>query len=394
MQSFFSFRLSSRSTVVGLALTLAAHVACSQTPPDRKAGFVVASFAYVLSRDASETGACPNGLSSGYANIGDVILDRPDLKRRDDETDADYSKRASGGLFSTKQNLCMQPEAGKPDPNFRTVTGPNVPVTGGIDLDGQVSRANGKPALGTCAHDDFNGMQGERGIDNQFFRVVGCSKGYQSAGQSHDLNTEMLTGTWGVLIALSGVDDLRNDSDIEVGFYANADAIELTPTREPLANTTYTAMNDPRFRAKTRGRIVNGVLTSEPVDVRFYSVFNTVRTERPLRDARVRMTLSEGGVMEGYLAGYTPVEAMYDVQFGFRNGTEQSGAPASLQLINTRSIGSVFTMGVHTCQGVYQALRTHADGHRDSTTGQCTSISTQYRIRAVPAFIVDSAKTE
>ena len=98
--------------------------------------------------------------------------------------------------------------------------------------------------------------------------------------------------------------------------------------------------------------------------------------------------------MEGYLAGYTPVEAMYDVQFGFRNGTEQSGAPASLQLINTRSIGSVFTMGVHTCQGAYYALRENADGHRDPATGQCTSISTQYRIRAAPAFVVDAAAKE
>jgi hypothetical protein len=105
------------------------------------------------------------------------------------------------------------------------------------------------------------------------------------------------------------------------------------------------------------------------------------------------MTFTESGVMEGYLAGYTPVEEMYDVQFGFRKGTEQSGAPASLQLINTRSIGSVLTMGVHTCEGVYYALQENADGHRDPATGKGTSISTQYRIRAVPAFVVDAAPT-
>ena len=251
-----------------------------------KAGFVVAHISYVLSRDASDTGACPNGLSRGYANIGDVVLARPDLQRRDDETDADYTRRAGAGLFNGTQNLCMHPEAGAPDPNFRTVTGPNVPVTGGIDLDGQASSVKSQPASGTCAHDDFRGMNGEVGIDNQFFRVVGCSKGYQSAGQSHDLVTEMLTGSWGILITLSGVDDIRNDNDVEVGFYANDDPIELTPTREPLPGATYTTVSDPRFRAKARGRIADGVLTSEPVDVRFSSVFNTVRTERPLRDAR------------------------------------------------------------------------------------------------------------
>jgi len=382
------------SGLSGVALTLGATPASSQSQgsfiQDGKAGFVVSDFSYALSRDASDTGACPNGMSRGYANIGDVLLNRPDLQRRADETDGDYQRRAGADLFNSTQNLCMHPEAGAPDPNFRTVTGPDVAVTGGIDLDGQASRASGKPAPGTCAHDDFRGMNGEVGIDNQFFRVVGCSKGYQSAGQSHDLTTEMLTGSWGILITLSGVDDLRNDTDVTVGFYANADAIELTGTREPLPNATYTTSSDPRFRASTRGRIVNGVLTSDPVDVRFYSVFNTVRTERPLRDARVRMTFTPGGGMEGYLAGYTPIEPLYDVQFGFRNGTEVSGQPASLPLRNTRSIGAAFTMGVHTCQGAYYALRDNADGHRDPATGKCTSVSTQYRIRAVSAFVVDA----
>ena len=32
-----------------------------------------------------------------------------------------------------------------------------------------------------------------------------------------------------------------------------------------------------------------------------------------------------------------------------------------------------------------------ADGHRDPKTGQCTSISTQYRITAIPAFVVEVA---
>jgi len=37
----------------------------------------------------------------------------------------------------------------------------------GIDLDHQDSRVSGKPAPGTCAHDDFAGAKGERGIDDR-----------------------------------------------------------------------------------------------------------------------------------------------------------------------------------------------------------------------------------
>jgi hypothetical protein len=82
---------------------------------------------------------------------------------------------------------------------------------------------------------------------------------------------------------------------------------------------------------------------------------------------------------------------MYDVQFGFRNGTETSGAPADTSLINTRSIGQALTIGHYTCQGAYHALLQNADGHRDPATGRCGSISTQYHLRAIPAFVVDTA---
>jgi hypothetical protein len=86
------------------------------------------------------------------------------------------------------RNLCLNPELGKPDPNFKTVTGKNVPADG-IDLDGRDSRLNGKAAQ-QLSHDDFRGMNGERGIDDQFFRLVGCSKSWQSIGLSNQYEIE------------------------------------------------------------------------------------------------------------------------------------------------------------------------------------------------------------
>src|SRR3546814_4644949 len=103
----------------------------------------------------------------------------------------------------------------------------------------------------------------------------------------------MLTGSWGILITLSGVDDIRNDDDVEVGFFANADPIQLSPLRAPLSYGTYAIDQDPRFRAKAHGRIKDGVLPSDPVDVRFHNVVNSMRLERALDHARVRMTRSE-----------------------------------------------------------------------------------------------------
>lgn len=380
----------------GAALSAAVALVFATAAPDAEgqasflqngeAGFVVSSIAYALSEDASQTGACPNGMTVG----GLSGFDQQRQGQQDQAPSQEQIQRYFQQMLANADtNPCLHPETTQPDPNFRTVEAPNLRAFG-IDLDGQDSRASGPAAANTCSHDDFRGMNGERGIDNQFFRVVGCSASFQSTGQSNGWETEMLTGAWGILITLKGVDDIRNDNDVEVGFYANADPIELSPTREPLWNATYAMTQNPRFRAVTHGRLVNGVLTTDPVDVRFWKITNSIWLERVLQDARVRMTLSADGVLDGYLAGYTPVEAMYDLQFGFRNGTDGAGEPAPLQLRLISSNGAAAVLG-YTCNGVYHALVAAADGHRDPATGRCSSISTQYHIRAIPAFVVDTA---
>ncbi len=394
--------LGAAATLGGLALfalnsTTSAADAPANVAQDGQVGFVVSHIKYALGKDASETGACPDGMTegygktSGYNGIGDVFVGKPDLQRQDGEVEDKYVRRVFTQAMSdpNTKNLCMNPELGKPDPNFKTVTGKNV-AADGIDLDGQDSRINGKAAPNTCPHDDFRGMNGEHGIDNQFFRLVGCSKSWQSTGLSNQYEIEMYTGAWGILITLKGAQDLRNAKDVEVGIYANADPIQLSPTREALPNATYAMDQDPRFRATTHGRIVNGVLTTDPVDVRFHVVTNSIHLERPLQNARLQVTLTPDGGMEGILAGYTQVEELYDYQYGFRNGKDANGSPAPLQLRAGSSIGQAAVLG-HTCQGAYFAMKQLADGHRDPKTGQCSALSTQYRIKAIPAFVVDTS---
>ena len=339
---------------------------------DGRAGFVVSDFAFSLGPDAAESGACPQGLSR---NPMEIFALQTGARRRANESEEAFAKRLQAGakVLSTAangQNLCLHPEAGSPDPYFKTVQGNDIAVPG-LDLDG----ASGP--------EDFRG-----GIDNQFYRVVGCSRSYQSTGQSNGFAIEMLTGSWGIVLELSGVDDIRNDPEVTVAIAANADPIQLSTTREPLAYATYAKDQDPRFRALTRGQIVNGVLTTEPVTVRFHSVVNSMQLERPLHEARIRATLSEGGTLDGFLAGYTPVDAMYDMQYGYRNGKTASGELAPLALRMGSSNGAASVLG-HTCHGAYYALREHADAMPDPDSGRFTAISTQYRFRAIPAFVVD-----
>jgi hypothetical protein len=127
------------------------------------------------------------------------------------------------------------------------------------------------------------------------------------------------------------------------------------------------------------------------VDVRFWSEVNSMYLERPLLDARLRATLSEDGKLAGYLAGYSPVDAMYDVAFGYRSAVK-SGQPAPLSLRSRSANGAAAVLG-YTCHGAYHALQQLADGRADPATGRYTAISTQYRIEALPAFVVDAADT-
>lgn len=123
--------------------------------------------------------------------------------------------------------------------------------------------------------------------------------------------------------------------------------------------------------------------------MRFHWLVAGIHLERPLRHARLRVTINADGGFEGYLSGYTPVEAMYNINYGFRDGVTDAGEPAPVAMREILSVGGNTVMG-RTCQGAYQALHALADGDRDPETGRCSSISTQYWIRAIPAFVVDA----
>lgn len=354
-----------------------------------EAGFVVTDIGFALGPDAKDSGACPLGMTIGVRGQIAALKTTPAGQRKPNESQDAYERRLAiaANTLPDGRYVCMNPEASKPDPGWRLVSGRDA-VAEGIDLDGQDSTLAGKAAPGTCRHQDFRGANGERGIDNQFYRMAGCTSGYQSTGMGIGFKTEMLTGSWGILVSLKGVDDLQNDDSVEVGIYANADPIQLSPAREALPYATYAVDQDPRFRATTRGRIVDGVLVTDPVDVRFHNVVNAMYDERVLRHARLKMRFAADGGMQGFLAGYSPVDATYDLQYGSRSSKSAKGELMPLARRIQVSIGRADALG-HSCNGAYHALKAVADGDPDPVTGECTSVSTQYRIRVAPAFVVD-----
>ncbi|MEO8605963.1 MAG: hypothetical protein ABI629_25560, partial [bacterium] len=118
-----------------------------------------------------------------------------------------------------------------------------------------------------------------------------------------------------------------------------------------------------------RGRIVDGVLTAGPMDVRVRLNIQIVAGDLSFHDAQLRMELRPDGTAHGALFGFQPVDELYEI-YGRKAGA--AGAAA---------------LG-YTCSGLYAALSSQADGDYDADSGRCTSLSVGYHFDAVPAFIV------
>src|SRR5579864_4958266 len=78
------------ATVSGIALFGLA----SAVPGAEVQGFIVSHMAYALSKDASETGACPNGMTKGNTELFSLSAEG---RRHDGESDQDYGRRVGQG---------------------------------------------------------------------------------------------------------------------------------------------------------------------------------------------------------------------------------------------------------------------------------------------------------
>ena len=270
-------------------------------------------------------------------------------------------------------DACRDPLA-QPDPGFITFDA-DVPVAG-LDLDGIDSR---RAEGGQCAHDDFTSPDGRPGIDNQHWRLLGCTRGYQPDGQIQrgaDSGSFIKEGI-PILVEVTGVDDARNDDDVSVRFASSADIITLDASSGVVPWTSMDLYEDPEYVSEpTAGRIADGVLTTDPVDVRLRYRQQVIDFEYYFRDLQVRAEVLPDGGLKGMLGAYWDIDNMFRLRNDHRTRNRHTGRGAS------DALG-------YMCAGMYHALPRVADGHPDPETGACTSVSTAYHFEAAPAFVID-----
>lgn len=231
----------------------------------------------------------------------------------------------------------------------------------GLNLDGRVDE------------DDFTSPDGETGIDNQLYRVIGCIPGWRNGGTiDGSLKTEVRAShKMRMLIEIAGVDDVHNDDHVEVTIARALDGIEVGPDNKliPFRSQRIDDKSGQRYIHRMRGKLVNGVLHTEPSDmiVLHYGPFNILQ-EFILKDGRLRLKLTDNGA-EGYLGGY------YDVERWWLNFTKIWGAHFNADVTGW------------SAPATYAGLLQFADSYPDEK-GTPTAISGAHKLEFVRTFVI------
>ena len=354
-------------THVGVIAVLAMTGVLLSTPLRAETkGFVVNYFHIATHSDERN---CPEGGNGAAAELKlralemgnysqSEIKELLNLQDAAAEAELDRIKRHRGRIDGEPANINFYPMSA-PYQRLETVAGP---YAYGFDLD-----ASGPLGDSNSFEDPETG---QRGIDNQLFRIVGCYNAYDLSYPTrpwyeelwgNDRAVETKAPVW--LFAISG-ENLGQDGNATVSFYKGVGHLRHDNLRHGLANMTYVVDPSPRNYGTFRGTIRNGVFLSSPYNVSMElegGYPNYLRVA--LSKAQLRLDLKQSSAVAGYLGGYQP---WMDLWFYF-------GLVGDGLLVDVAE--------------TYHAFKHFADAEPDPKTGENTAISTTYRIDAVPAFL-------
>jgi hypothetical protein len=373
---------------VGVVLTLwgsgflagVLNVASTQAAGIADAGVASQTRGYVLTQIRLVTpgagpGDCPNGFNEGYSQRFLSSL-APDKRAPYEQDPALLQKELAPWYYDNPEDdPCANPTA-FPDPGMYTIDRPMAMQR--MEPDGSLS-ARELPPDQCPTQDAFATALEQRTIDNQYWRVVGCVRGYQPGGLAEAFaDTGILDGSMTVVLAIDGPADGSN-GEVEVRVYSSPQAVTVGIDGEPLPWATFPVTPEKRFHSIARGQLQDGVLTTERFDLRIIQAAQRLDSELYLRDARLRLELDPAtGTASGFIGGYWDLQSLVHSAIRIQDRTGlSSGKPAA-------------DAHGYTCPGKYYAVQRLADGHPDPATGACQSISVLHSVRAVPAFILDT----
>lgn len=216
----------------------------------------------------------------------------------------------------------------------------------------------------------FTGVDGTAGVDNNWYKVVGCVgyfRGRQrdSGGYKYS-NESMHNGRFTILIVLQGEQDPLNDPAATLTFKTSPDPLVRDANGGIASDYSFRVDTDsPEYESTVPVVIKNGVVEiakPQTIVVRDWKH----RIPLTLEQGQLKFTVTETGTLEGTIGGYRDWEALWRPWSSY--------IPEIVTKLEMPSY--------------WYALKRHADGLPDPKTGEMTGISTAFNIWAVPAFEV------
>jgi hypothetical protein len=345
--SILSKTFTAASLCAGFAAGLGSAAAASDRAPlaDGRIGYAVADAHFAVYQTADGKKECPQGLN-------------PDGPR-------EIFKQLwpNGGKM---ENTILVREGLNAFPADHPAQFPYLETQGniglGLNLDGKIGPK------------DFTSPDGEKGIDNAFYRVTGCATGFRGPeGQVQLFASKFLRGFVynRMMIEISGADNLVNDPSVEVTIMRGRDPLLLDSTGEAVAPGGSQRI-DERYGQKLvqhlHGKIEDGVLTTDPVKDATWAW--QIESNHPralhIRDMRLRLKLNAAKA-DGMLAGYFDVNTLLDWTMGY----------ATHHLAYDRLDAPEF----------YWAMKRVADAYPDPKTGENTALSSAITLNMAQVFI-------
>ncbi len=255
-----------------------------------------------------------------------------------------------------RENVYIYPET-YPDPGLVGITGD---LTEGFNLDGNEKTGYPSPT-------------GDKGVDNNFYRALGCTKSYRGpprlSSGALSTNDSMRNGGWTVAVVIHGAGkDPMNDSKVDVGFYMSSDKLVKDGNGEVARDYTF-RVKPAKLEGIIKASTTNGVITSKGVTPEIWIRDPGAVRDLQLLNARLMLKMKPDGGLEGHLGGYRPWYPIYDALIKARGPVAEA-------------------LGWIELPAIYYALKRSADYSPTGPAGDKTHISYAMRVSAVPAYVV------
>ncbi len=186
----------------------------------------------------------------------------------------------------------------------------DIEVSDGLDLDGNVSD---RSDVDSCRKSDFVSPDGRPGIDNQFTYLFETVEEMAEEGTVEGIIQGSINGGRLLLmIEVTKVDDWTNDDSVSVRVFNGVGTPNLASDGYIVPDQTFDIDPDSPIN-EGRGRIVDGVLETDPFEVELPMAFFNVFFDLRLVGAQIRANIGPDGVTDGVMGGAVTIDQILEI---------------------------------------------------------------------------------